>query len=452
MTPEHESDLTRDADRRALHYLHGTATRRVFPDADALAALQAFDEPLPEHGHDAAQTLALMDDLGSPATVASNGPNYFGFVIGAALPAAAAAERLALAWDQCASSFDNSPIAAKLDAVAARWVLAALDLPVGSAVGFGTSATACGLSCIATARRALLARAGWDIDNDGLIGAPEIRVVVSETVHITVKKALRLLGFGLRRLQVAPVDAYGRIDPERLPPLDAQTILCLQAGEVNTGEFDPFVPLIARARAAGAWVHVDGAFGLWARASASKRELAAGVEAADSWTTDGHKWLNTPYDGAMAICRDADAMAATMNADAVYATAARDAQKNLTLEFSRRARGIPVWAALRTLGRDGVAAMVERHCAQAGALADGLRAAGYQVLNRVVLNQVLVRADDDAQTLAIRKAAQDSGELWFGPTVWRGQPAFRMSVSSWRTDQRAIDHAIAVMTRLKRSA
>lgn len=452
MTPEHESDLTRDADRRALHYLQGTATRRVFPDADALAALQAFDEPLPEHGHDAAQTLALMDDLGSPATVASNGPNYFGFVIGAALPAAAAAERLALAWDQCASSFDNSPIAAKLEAVAARWVLAALDLPVGSAVGFGTSATACGLSCIATARRALLARAGWDIDNDGLIGAPEIRVVVSETVHITVKKALRLLGFGLRRLQVAPVDAYGRIDPERLPPLDERTILCLQAGEVNTGEFDPFVPLIARARAAGAWVHVDGAFGLWARTSASKRELAAGVEAADSWTTDGHKWLNTPYDGAMAICRDADAMAATMNADAVYATAARDAQKNLTLEFSRRARGIPIWAALRTLGRGGVAAIVERHCEQAGALADGLRAAGYQVLNRVVLNQVLVRADDDAQTLAIRKAAQDSGELWFGPTVWRGQPAFRMSVSSWRTDRRAIENAIAVMARLKRSA
>lgn len=450
MDSRHESDLTREADRRALRYLQGIGDRRVFPDAGTLAALQAFDEPLPERGRDAMQTLALMDDLGSPATVASNGPNYFGFVIGATLPVAAAAERLALAWDQCASSFDNSPIAAKLEAVAARWLLEVLDLPAGSAVGFGTSATACGLACLATARRALLARAGWDIDNDGLIGAPEIRVVVSETVHITVKKALRLLGFGMRRLLVAPVDAHGRIDPERLPALDARTILCLQAGEVNSGEFDPFATLIARAREVGAWVHVDGAFGLWARASNRQRDLTTGVERADSWTTDGHKWLNTPYDGAMAICRDGDAMAAAMNADAVYASAARDAQKNLTLEFSRRARGIPVWAALRTLGREGVAAMVDRHCAQASALADGLRAAGYRVLNRVVLNQVLVRGDDDAQTIAIRQAAQESGALWFGATVWQGKPAFRLSVSSWRTDQRAIDNAIAVMARLKR--
>ncbi len=283
-----------------------------------------------------------------------------------------------LAWDQCASSFDNSPIAATLERIAGGWVLDALDLPRQSVVGFGTSATASGLTCLSAARRSLLARRGWDFDRDGLSGAPEIRVVVSETVHVTVKKALRILGFGLGRLAVAPVDEFGRIDPLRLPPLDDATILCLQAGEVNTGEFDPFPPLIEQARVAGAWVHVDGAFGLWARAADSVASQAVGVDDADSWTTDGHKWLNTPYDGAIAICRDADAMAAAMNSDAAYATASREAQKNLTLEFSRRARGIPIWAALRSLGRDGVGRMVDHHCVLARRLADGLRDAGYQ--------------------------------------------------------------------------
>lgn len=289
----------------------------------------------------------------------------FGFVIGASLPATPAAERLALAWDQCASSAVNSPAAAAIEKAAARLVLEALALPRESAVGFGTSATACGLACLTAGRRTLLARAGWDFDHDSLTGAPEIRVVVPETVHVTVLKALRVLGFGTGRLVRAPCDAHGRVDPERLPPLGDRTILCLQAGEVNTGEFDPFADLIPRAKAAGAWVHVDGAFGLWARASGPARRLTDGVEDADSWTTDGHKWLNTPYDGAMAICRDAGALAAAMNADAVYSQAEPDAQKNLTLEFSRRARGLPIWAALRTLGRTGVEEMVERHRRQA---------------------------------------------------------------------------------------
>src|SRR5690606_21448408 len=326
---------------------------------------------------------------------------YFGFVIGATLPAAAAAERMVLAWDQCASSFDNAPVADVLERIAGRWVLEALDLPRSSAVGFGTSATACTLASLSAARRALLARKGWDFDGDGLIGAPEVRVVVSATCHITVKKALRILGFGMNRLLVAPTDRYGRIDPARLPALDDMTILCLQAGEVNTGEFDPFEPLIARAEAAGAWVHVDGAFGLWARASSSA-ELAQGVELADSWTTDGHKWLNTPYDSAMATCRYADALATAMNSDAAYASASRDAQKNLTLEFSRRARGVAIWAARASLGRDGLRELIDRHIRQAGELAETLRNGGYRVLNRVVLNQILVRGDSDEQTVAIR--------------------------------------------------
>ncbi|MHC1480052.1 pyridoxal phosphate-dependent decarboxylase family protein [Frateuria aurantia] len=447
-----EQSLWLEADRRAAGYLQTLACRRVFPDQAALSGLAAFDEALPEHGLPALDGLRLLDEAGSPATTASNGGSYFGFVIGASLPAAAAAERLMLAWDQCASSFVNSPVAATLERIAGDWVLDALQLPRGSAVGFGTSASACTLSCIAAARRQLLARQGWDFDARGLAGSPVIKVVVSELVHVTVKKALRLLGFGLDHLVVAPVNAQGQIDPARLPPLDGASILCLQAGEVNTGEFDPFPELIGMAHTAGAWVHVDGAFGLWARAS-SQHALSAGVEDADSWTCDGHKWLNTPYDAAMAICRDRQALAEAMNSDAVYSSASPDAQKNLTLEFSRRARGIPVWAALRSLGRDGLRELVDRHCLIARQIAAGLRLAGLEVVNRVVLNQVLFRGQNAAETLALCAAVEASGEAWFGSTVWQGEPAARISVSSWRTqaaDGEALVHGIGqILTRLR---
>jgi glutamate/tyrosine decarboxylase-like PLP-dependent enzyme len=443
-----EIELLEEADRRARAYIRGIEGRDVFPGESALSGLSGFDEPLPARGLDAADTLKRLDEIGSPATVASNGPGYFGFVIGATLPVAAAAERMAIAWDQCASSFANSPVADVIEKTAARWVLEILDLPRESAVSFGTSATACGLACLTAARRTLLRRRGWDVDRDGLSGAPEVRVVIPALAHITVRKALRVLGFGLGRLVEAPVDEHGRVDPERLPDLDDMTILCLQAGEVNTGEFDPFAPLIERARAAGAWVHVDGAFGLWARACETKRHLTEGIERADSWTTDGHKWLNTPYDGAMGICRDAESLAGAMNADAAYSTAAADSQKNLGIEFSRRARGIPVWAALRTLGRQGVSELVERHCRQAARLARGLAECGLEILNRVVLNQVLARLDTDERTRALQQAAAASGRIWFGTSAWNGRAAVRFSVSSWRTRDEDIDDAIALVKEL----
>lgn len=441
-----EEALLADADRRAALYLQGAAQRRPFPGADALAGLGAFDELLPDRGRGEDDTLALLDGAGSPATVASNGPRYFGFVIGAALPAAAAADRLLLAWNQCASSHDTSPVCAAVEKVAARWLLDILDLPRDSAVGFGTSATAGTIACLAAARRTLLARVGWDFDRDGLAGSPEIRIILSAAAHVSVRKAVRLLGFGMARVIEAPVDGFGRVDPTRLPPLDGRTIVCLQAGEVNTGEFDPFDAIIPVARGAGAWVHVDGAFGLWARAS-TRRRLTIGVEAADSWTTDGHKWLNTPYDGAIAVCRDAGALAEAMNSDAAYFTSSRYAQKNLTLEFSRRPRGVAIWAALRSLGREGVAQLVERHCGYAARLADHLRRAGFEVLNRVVLNQVLVRCATDVQTLAVWQAVVDSGGTWFGPTTWNGRPAFRISVSSWRTGAEEIDLLADALTK-----
>ena len=419
MTIDEELGLLADADQRALRYVAGVAAMRVYPDDAAIDALAAFEENLPVRGCDPADTLELLDRVGSPATAVSNGPRYFGFVIGAALPVAAAAERLALAWDQCASSFENSPVAATVEAIAARWVLDILDLPREAAVGFGTSATACAIGCLAAARRRLLARAGWDVDGDGLAAAPPIRVVAPISAHITIKKALRLLGFGLNNVEFAPVDAQARMRIESAPHFDERTIVCLQAGEVNTGEFDHFVPLIERARAVGAWVHIDGAFGLWTRTSQRLKALTEGVEGADSWTTDGHKWLNTPYDSAMAICRNADDLASAMNSDAAYATASKSAQKNLTLEFSRRARGLPIWAG------------------------------GYEICNRVVLNQVLVRASSDAETVAIREAAQKAGEIWFGPTIWEERPAFRLSVSSWRTTDADIDRAIAQLRTLR---
>jgi glutamate/tyrosine decarboxylase-like PLP-dependent enzyme len=443
-----ELSLLRDADARAAEYLETVSSRRVFPSGEALAELQNLAGPLSENGCAPNETLALLDRFGTPATVTSNGPNYYGFVIGATLPAAAAAERLAAAWDQCASSFANSPVAAALEKTAGAWLLDILDLPRGAGVGFGTSATACGLGCLAAARKSLLAAKGWDVDARGISGAPTVRVVVPASVHVTVKKALRLLGFGLDNIIYAPVDGFARIDPAKLPPLDEATILCLQAGEVNTGEFDLFTEIIPVAKAAGAWVHVDGAFGLWARASTKRRHLTEGVDGADSWTTDGHKWLNTPYDGAVAICRDKKLMAQTMNADAAYSEAEADAQKNLTLEFSRRARGIPIWAALHSLGRKGVEALVDQFCDNATALAEGLRGSPIEILNRVVLNQILCRLGDDEKTKAFVVAAQNSGEIWFGPSVWEGRAAFRLSISSWRTEPSHIEAAACLLSEL----
>ncbi len=442
-----EHTLMIDADARAATYRQSVDTRPVFPDAAQVRALDGFDEALPEAPTDARAMLSMLDELGSPATVVSTGPHYYGFVVGGTLPAAAAADRMVSVWDQCASSHINSPIAAKLETIAGQWALDILDLPRRAAVGFGTSATACGLSCFAVARRELLMRHGWNLDEDGLVGAPVIKVVVSDISHITIFKALRVLGFGKKHLLVAKTDERGRIDPDTLPPLDDKTILCLQAGEVNTGDFDPFVPLIAKAKAAGSWVHVDGAFGLWARATKTHRHLTDGIEGADSWTTDGHKWLGTPYDSAMAIVKDGDAFASALNADAVYAKAETRAQKNLTLEFSRRARGIPVWAALKTLGRQGVCDMVERHCKQAQMLAKSIDGKnGIKVLNNVVLNQVLCTTTGKESPQDFTARMQATGKLWFGPTVWRGQPAFRLSVSNWRTTDKDIEQAIGVLT------
>lgn len=422
-----------DADRRAAAYAATVDTRPPYPEPRAIEKLQAFDEDLPAHGRPDDETLALLDDVGSPATAVTTGPRYFGYVVGGLLPAAAAAERLVLAWDQRASTFTSSPVAAVIERQAGRWILDALRLPRDSAVGFGTSATACTLACLSAARRTLLARQGWDWDADGAMGSPPVRVVASAAMHVAVSKALRILGFGLRNIVPAPVDQFGRVDPAQLPALDASTILILQAGEVNTGAFDPFADILPRAAQAKAWVHVDGAFGLWARASLTSDGLCAGIEQADSWTADGHKWLNTPYDGAFSICRDSAALEAAMSSDAAYSPSEPHAQQNLTLEFSRRARGIPIWAALRSLGRRGLAELVDYNTSQARRISEALGDIGFDVPVPTFLNQVLVRAGSDEATRGICQAVQRSGVAWFGLTRWDDRVAMRISVSSYRT-------------------
>ena len=438
--------LLEDAQRRALAYLGGLAGRSVTPPTAAIEALAGLDFPLPGPGRDAAEVLALLDNVGSPATVASAGPRYFGFVTGGALPVAVAATWLAAAWDQNAGLAVMSPTAARLDAVALRWVTELLGLPDGTGGGFVTGATMANAACLAAARDAVLARHGWDAAGQGLIGAPPVAVVAGAEAHTTVRKALGLVGLGRDRIVALPADAQGRIVPRGLPRLTGPAIVCLQAGNVNSGASDPFGPLIEWARQQHAWVHVDGAFGLWAAASPGTAAQVAGAAAADSWATDAHKWLNTTYDCGIALVRDPAALRAALEATAAYlpGAAAREPM-HFTPQSSQRARGAEVWAVLAALGREGVADLVERCCRLARRVADGMRESGHEVLNEVVLNQVVVDFGDPDRTDAVIAAVQRDGTCWCGPTTWQGRRAMRVSVSGWCTTEQDIDRSIAAI-------
>jgi glutamate/tyrosine decarboxylase-like PLP-dependent enzyme len=435
-----------DACRRALAYLGGLAERRVAPAEEAVAAVGRLDFTLPALGLVAADVLSMLDEFGSPATVASAGPRYFGFVTGGALPVAQAAAWLAAAWDQNAALTVMSPAAALLDAVALRWVGELAGLPAGTGGCFVTGATMANATCLAAARDAVLTRHGWDAAGQGLVGAPPVTVVVGAEVHTTVRKALGLVGLGRDRATVLPADRQGRIDPRALPALSGPALVCLQAGNVNSGASDPFVPLISWARDHGAWVHVDGAFGLWAAASPATAGQVTGFAEADSWATDAHKWLNTTYDCGIALVRDPAALQSAMAAPAAYlpGDAGREPM-HFSPQSSQRARGAEVWAVLATLGRDGVAQLVDRTCRLARRFADGMRDAGYGVLNDVVLNQVVVDFGDPARTDAVIAAIQHEGTCWCGPTTWRSRKAMRVSVSSWNTTEHDIDRSIAAI-------
>jgi glutamate/tyrosine decarboxylase-like PLP-dependent enzyme len=442
------SNLFDDAARRAQRYLASLESRPVAPTDQAVAALARFDAPLPERGASAAEVLAELDEFGSPATMASAGGRFFGFVIGGSLPVTVAASWLASAWDQNAGLVVTSPINAKLEAVTLEWLTGLFQLPPTSGGGFVTSATAANFAALAAARHALLARAGWDVEADGLFGAPPITVVVGDEVHASMQKALAMAGLGRERVVRVPCDDQGRMRLANFPPLTERTIVCVQAGNVNTGAFDPVGEICARARAADAWVHVDGAFGLWARAAPARAPLASGVEQADSWATDAHKWLNVPYDSGLVFTREADTLRAAMSIGAAYLAQSEDRiPYQYTPDFSRRARGIEVWAALRQLGRSGLAELIERTCQHAARFAVGLARHGYRILNDVVLNQVLVSFGSAERTRQVIERIQADGTCWCGGTVWQGHTAMRISVSSWATTGTDVDRSLAAMLR-----
>jgi glutamate/tyrosine decarboxylase-like PLP-dependent enzyme len=439
--------LCRAAELAQAH-LDGLDARPAGGTAGYDDVVAALDGPLPAGGEDATAVVERLASVVGPATVASPGPRYFGFVTGGALPAALAADWLVSTWDQNAFSRMGSPAGAAVEAVTARWVLEALGLPPTAAVGFSTGATSGNMAGLAAARHAVLARQGWDVEADGLIGAPPVPVYVGGGVHASLLKALRVVGFGSERAIRVETDDMGamRADALERALADGPAIVCAQAGEVNSGACDPLEAIVATAHERGAWVHVDGAFGLWAAASPRYRHLVAGLEGADSWSVDAHKWLNVPYDSGLAIVADAAAMRAALGSRASYLpdTAGGEPFEHV-LEMSRRARAVPVYAALASLGRDGLADLVERPCALARRVAAAVdELDGAEVLNDVVLNQVLVRfGDDDATTPEVVAAVQRGGEAWLGQTVWRGRAAARVSISNWSTTEADVDRLVA---------
>jgi len=448
MTESIRSLLSAVADRAAA-YLENLDKRTVSVTNEALERLSAFDEPLPDSPTAPEAVLAQLDEIGSPATVATAGQRFFGFVIGGSLPAALAANWLAGAWDQNAGLWAASPVAAKTEEVALRWLVDVLGLPAGTGGAFVTGATMANFTALAAARHAVLHRVGWDVESNGLFGAPPITVVVGEEAHPTLFRSLSLLGLGHQRVVRVPVDDQGRMRADALPKLSGPTIVCVQAGNVNTGAFDPIQQICAQAHRANAWVHVDGAFGLWATSAPKRKHLAAGIADADSWATDAHKWLNVPYDSGLAFVRDPEMLRAALRLTAAYLPQSDLREPSqFTPELSRRARGIEVWAALRSLGRSGIADLIERTCQLATRFADGLRAEGYPIHNDVALNQVLVSFGDPETTRRVIADIQTDGTCWCGPTVWQGKTAMRISVSSWATTEADIDKSLAAVLRL----
>ncbi len=441
--------LLQAAHGHASTYLDTIQSRHVGARAEDVAALAGLDGPLSDAGEDPQTTLDTLATIGGPATTGSAGPRYFGFVTGGTLPVALAANWQVAAWDQNGFTHLSSPAAATIEAIALRWLVDLLNLPAGTGGAFVTGATMANFTALAAARSKILTDAGWDVERMGLFGAPPITVVVGGEAHSTLFKSLGLLGLGRERVVEVPADDQGRMIAAELPEISGPTIVCLQAGNVNSGAFDPASELCAKAKAAGAWVHVDGAFGLWAAAAPERAHLMQGFEGADSWACDAHKWLNVSYDSGLAFVRDPEHLRAAMAISASYLPQGEAREPfAFTPESSRRARGVEIWAVLRALGRNGVAELVSRNCRQAQRFAEGLSAAGYTVLNDVVLNQVVVAFGDDETTARIIAAIQEDGTCWCGGTHWRGRGAMRISVSSWATRDEDVERSLDAIVRI----
>ncbi len=442
-------DLLSQVARRANRYINEMQTRRVSPSPGDIANLQRLEVPLQDDPIDPATVLAELDDIASPATVASTGGRFFGFVIGGCLPAPMAVNMLAGVWDQNAGLEASSPLASFMEELCRNWLLSLLGLSAQTGIGFVSGATMANFVGLAAARHALLSASGWDVESKGLFGAPEITVVVGEEVHVSVLKALSMLGLGRDRVVRVAVDGQGRMRANLIPPVSDPTIICIQAGNVNTGAFDPAEKVCSIAGESGAWVHVDGAFGLWAAAAPHRAHLVQGIENADSWATDAHKWLNVPYDSGLVFVREVRHLKAAMSASAAYLLEGeRRDPTHFVPEQSRRARGLEIWAALRSLGKSGIANLIEGCCSHAAHFAEGLKTAGYQVLNDVVLNQVLVKFGSDEQTRRVIRHIQEDGTCWCGETKWQGHVAMRISVSSWATTAEDVSQSLNAITRI----
>lgn len=445
------ASLILDAAQRAAEYVRASPERRVAPGPAEVSRLDGFASTMPEAPVPAREVIEVLDRLGSPATVVTNAGRYFGFVNGGTDPASNAAAILAGAWDQNAALPVMSPVAAHLDELAAEWVCSLLGLPDSATATFCGGATVANLTGIVAGRDALLERLGWDAGERGLAGAPAIRVVIGAEAHVSVLRALRVAGIGRDDVTFAETDVFGRVVAGSMPEVDDRTLVVLQAGNVNTGHSDAFDELVDRAHGQGAWVHVDGAFGLWAAAAPGRRGHVTGVEDADSWATDAHKWLNAPYDSGIAICARAEDLRRPFAADAAYLASddTRSAMQ-LSLQMSQRARGVEIWAILASRGRSGVETLVERCCSLAERFAELLRDGGAEILAPVVLNQALARFGDDATTDAVIDAVQRDGTCWVGATTWHGMRAMRLSVCDQATTDDDVEEAAAAILRCHR--
>lgn len=431
---QRQKELLQRAHEYSAEFIDGGADQPAFPGVQAVADLSAFDEPMPAAGLSGADVLATLARYGAPATTAQQGGRYFGFVNGGALPTALAARWLSDAWDQNSAVFNTSPIASKLEAVTEKWVTELLGLPASTVAGFVTGSSSAIFCGLAAARWRLLEQQGWDVNAAGLAGAPRLRIITGRQTHATVVKAAALLGFGTDNIEWVDVDDQGRVIAGMMPTLDANSIVCLQAGNVASGSFDPFEEICKRAREVGAWVHVDGAFGLWAAASTNYRHLTKGMELAHSWSVDGHKTLNTPYDSGLALCADATALEQALQASGSYIVRGTERDgMNYTPDMSRRARSIELWAALKYLGTDGVDQLIGLLCTRAREMAAALSDEGFRILNDVVFNQVLVACESEELTEATIAGVQASGVCWAGTTNWFGETVVRISVCNWAT-------------------
>ena len=444
-----ERELFRQAADYAADFVETLDTRPIRAEADVEELIAALGGGLPDEGLDPRVVIAELVEAATPGVVAMPSGRYFGFVIGGAVPAAVAADWLASVWDQNAGLYVGGPSAAVVEEVCRTWLAELLGLPPHVSIAYVTGCQMAHVTALAAARHHVLAQEGWDVARDGLAGSPPIRVVVGEKRHVTVDRALRLLGIGSSSVEVLPADDQGRMRVEELRLSDGPTIVCGQAGEVNTGAFDDLHAIADACEAAGAWFHLDGAFGLWAAASPELRHLVEGAERADSWATDCHKWLNVPYDSGLAFCAHPEAHRAAMAVSASYLVHAHDGRKrdqmDWTPEFSRRARGFAVYAAIRSLGRSGIAELLEGCCANARRFAAALEAGGAEILNDVVLNQVLVRFGDGDQTREVIERVQADGTCWLSGTEWGGGHAMRISVSNWRTTPEDIDRSVGAV-------